>query len=57
MRDIGNPNGIGAVGFTESRIDALVAGTRVQQRLLAQAPLPPTDEDLATIFQGSAQNW
>ncbi len=57
MRDIGNPNGIGAVGFTESRIDALVAGTRVQQRLLAQAPLPPTDEELATIFQGSAQNW
>jgi alcohol dehydrogenase class IV len=57
MRDIGIPNGIGAVGFTESDIDALVAGTRAQQRLLAQAPVPPTDEDLAAIFHGSIQNW
>ena len=57
MRDIGIPNGIGAVGFTEAHVDALVAGTRAQQRLLAQAPRQPTDEDLAAIFRGSIENW
>jgi hydroxyacid-oxoacid transhydrogenase len=57
MRDIGIPRGIGAVGFTESHIDSLVAGTRAQQRLLAQAPVQPTDEDLAAIFAGSIENW
>ncbi len=57
MRDIGIPNGIGAVGFTKSHIDSLVAGTRAQQRLLAQAPVQPTDEDLAAIFTDSLTNW
>jgi alcohol dehydrogenase class IV len=57
MRDIGVPSGIGAVGFDESHIDGLVAGTRAQQRLLAQAPVQPTDEDLAAIFAGSIENW
>jgi hydroxyacid-oxoacid transhydrogenase len=57
MRDIGIPRGIGEVGFTESHIDALVAGTRAQQRLLAQAPVQPTDEDLAAIFAASVENW
>jgi alcohol dehydrogenase class IV len=57
MRDIGIPSGIGEVGFTESHIDMLVSGTRAQQRLLAQAPVQPTDEDLAAIFTGSIENW
>ena len=57
MRAIGIPRGIGEVGFTEAHIDALVAGTRAQQRLLAQAPVQPTDEDLAAIFAGSVENW
>jgi hydroxyacid-oxoacid transhydrogenase len=57
MRDIAIPSGLAAIGFTESHIDALVAGTRSQQRLLAQAPVQPTDEDLAALFISSMANW
>ena len=37
MRDIGIPNGVGAVGFDEGDIPDLVEGTMKQQRLLATA--------------------
>ncbi len=57
MRDIGIPNGIGAVGYTEDDIPDLVPGTMKQQRLLATAPRTPTEEDLARIFAGSIENW
>src|SRR5690606_26746844 len=35
MRDIGLPSGLGAVGYLEADIDALVEGALKQQRLLA----------------------
>ncbi|SFL14320.1 hydroxyacid-oxoacid transhydrogenase [Geodermatophilus ruber] len=57
MRDIGIPNGIGAVGYTEADIPGLVPGTMKQQRLLATAPRPVTEEDIAGILAGSLQNW
>jgi hydroxyacid-oxoacid transhydrogenase len=57
MRDIGIPNGIGAVGYTEADIPALVPGTMKQQRLLATCPRPVTEEDIAGIFAKSIQNW
>ena len=57
MRDIGTPNGIGAVGFGESDIPELVAGTVKQQRLLATAPRGVGEDDLAAIFRDSIRNW
>lgn len=57
MRDIGTPNGIGAVGYTERDIADLVDGTLKQQRLLTISPRPVRDEDLAAIFASSIQNW
>jgi hydroxyacid-oxoacid transhydrogenase len=57
MRDIGMPNGIGAVGYTESDIDALVAGALKQQRLLATAPRPAGPDELAAIFRASLVLW
>ncbi|MCW2948869.1 MAG: iron-containing alcohol dehydrogenase, partial [Actinoallomurus sp.] len=38
MRDIGIPDGIGAVGYTDADLPDLVAGTMKQQRLLATSP-------------------
>jgi alcohol dehydrogenase class IV len=38
MRGIDIPNGVGAVGYRESDIPDLVAGTLKQQRLLATSP-------------------
>ncbi len=57
MRDIGIPNGIGAVGYTEDDIPGLVPGTMKQQRLLSIAPRTPTEDDLAEIFRRSIENW
>ena len=57
MHDIGIPNGIGAVGYGETDVDALVEGALKQQRLLATAPRQATAEDLAGIFSGSLQLW
>ena len=57
MRTIDIPNGIGAVGYTESDIADLVPGTMKQQRLLATCPRTPTEDDIAEIFRRSIENW
>jgi hydroxyacid-oxoacid transhydrogenase len=57
MADIGIPNGIGAVGYDEGDVDALVEGTLKQQRLLATAPREATEEDLAGILRRSVSLW
>ena len=57
MRDIEIPDGIGAVGYTESDIPDLVDGTMKQQRLLATAPKPVTEDDIAGIYRRSLSLW
>jgi alcohol dehydrogenase class IV len=57
MRDIGIPNGIGAVGYTGDDILDLVEGTLKQQRILRMAPRDVTAEDLEAIFRNSMSNW
>ena len=57
MRDIGIPNGIGGVGFTEADVPDLVPGTMKQQRLLATCPRTPTEDDIAGILTRSIENW
>ncbi len=53
MRDIGAPNGISELGYSEGDIPALVEGALKQQRLLTIAPREPTTEDLTEIFRSS----
>ena len=57
MRDIGMPNGIGAVGYGEGDVDDLVEGTLKQQRLLTTCPREVTAEDLGGIFRSSLELW
>jgi len=57
MRDVGIPNGIGAVGYDEDDIGTLVEGSLQQQRLLATSPRPVDGDDLAGIFARSLENW
>lgn len=57
MQDIGIPNGIGGVGYTESDVPDLVPGTMKQQRLLATCPKTPTEDDIAGILTRSIENW
>ena len=47
MRDIGIPNGLAEVGYGDGDVDDLVAGSLKQQRLLATAPRPSPEDDLA----------
>ena len=57
MRDVGIPNGIGGVGYTEADVADLVEGTMKQQRLLDTAPRPVTEDDAAAILSRSLSNW
>jgi len=57
MRDIGIPNGLGAVGYGEGDVDDLVEGALKQQRLLATSPRPVREEDLAGVIGASLQHW
>jgi hydroxyacid-oxoacid transhydrogenase len=57
MRDVGIPGGVAAVGYRESDVDDLVAGTVKQQRLLATAPRDATPDDIAKIFRRSMILW
>ncbi|SDJ36704.1 hydroxyacid-oxoacid transhydrogenase [Nonomuraea jiangxiensis] len=57
MRDIGLPNGIGEVGYTEADVPDLVAGTLRQERLLATAPRPVDAEAVTGILLRSIENW
>jgi alcohol dehydrogenase class IV len=57
MRDIGLPNGLGAVGYAEADVPDLVEGTMKQQRLLATAPKPVTEDDVARILARSIELW
>ncbi len=57
MRDVGIPNGIGAVGYGEDDVADLVEGSLKQQRLLATAPRPVDADALAGIFRRSISLW
>jgi alcohol dehydrogenase class IV len=57
MRDIGIPDGIGGVGYTEGDIPGLVEGTMKQQRLLATSPRAVNEDAVAEIFKRSLRLW
>ncbi len=57
MRDVGAPNGIGALGYGEADVPALVDGALAQRRLLAVAPREPDAAELAGILRASLAVW
>ena len=57
MRDVGMPNGLAEVGYGVGDVPALAAGAMQQQRLLATAPLPVSEDDLAGIIGDSLELW
>lgn len=56
-QDIGIPNGLAAVGFSESDLDALVEGTMKQQRLLTTAPRPVEAADAREVLAQAMRLW
>ncbi|HTU02571.1 MAG TPA: hydroxyacid-oxoacid transhydrogenase [Candidatus Sulfotelmatobacter sp.] len=57
MQKTGMPNGLGAVGYTEADVDALVEGTLPQHRVTKLSPRPFTRDDLRRLFLDSLTLW
>jgi alcohol dehydrogenase class IV len=53
MRDVGAPDGIAALGYTEDDVPALIEGALKQQRLLVVSPREVVAEDLGHILNAS----
>lgn len=57
MRDVGLPNGLRAVGYSEEDVPKMAAGALKQERLLACSPRPVGQEDLERLFRAAMQYW
>ena len=57
MKDIGFPNGLSEMGFTEADIPQIVEGTLKQQRLLVGCPRQVGEKELTQIAQESMTYW
>lgn len=57
MRALHMPNGVSGVGYGEDDVDALVAGTLPQARLLQNAPRELGPDELATLFRSALTYW
>ena len=57
MQQTGVPNGLGAIGFTEEDIPALVEGTLPQHRVTKLSPRPADAQDLEGLFQDAMKYW
>jgi alcohol dehydrogenase class IV len=57
LRDVGCPNGLSAVGYTEADILKLAEGGWKQKRLLVGSPRPVTVKDLFRILEESLVLW
>ncbi len=57
MRALHMPNGVSGVGYSEDDVDALVAGTLPQARLLANAPRELGPDELSLLFRSALTYW
>jgi len=57
MRQLGIPNGLSAVGYTEQDVPKLVAGTLPQHRVTKLSPRPFNETDLKQLFLESLICW
>jgi hydroxyacid-oxoacid transhydrogenase len=57
MRLLKMPSGLSAVGYTDSDIPALVAGTLPQHRVTKLSPRPAGEAELTQLFRDSMRIW
>ncbi len=57
MRDIGLPNGLRALGYSERDVPALAEGALKQQRLLSCSPRAVSREVMERLFHAAMQYW
>ena len=57
MRATAMPNGLGALGFDDSQIDALAKGSEPQYRVIKNAPIDVGHDELRTLFKSAMRYW
>ena len=57
MRATAMPNGLAALGFDASQLDALAAGAEPQYRVIRNAPKDVSRDDLIALFGGALSYW
>ena len=57
MRELNVPNGLKAVGYSSSDIDALVEGTLPQHRVTKLSPRPAGPQELGRLFEDALVAW
>lgn len=57
MQALQIPNGLGAIGYTEADIPALVEGTLPQHRVTKLSPRPANESDLTALFKDALRYW
>ena len=57
MKATGMPNGLTALGFGESEIDALATGAEPQYRVIKNAPVDIGRDDLRSLFRAALRYW
>ena len=57
MKTLSIPNGLAAVGYSESDIPALVEGTLPQHRVTKLSPIPAGPDELTSLFRDSLTIW
>ena len=57
MRATGMPNGISGVGFDVDDIPSLVEGAHAQRRLMENAPVPISKDELSGIYRNALRYW
>jgi hydroxyacid-oxoacid transhydrogenase len=57
MRKTGMPNGLAALGFAESHVDALATGAEPQYRVIKNAPVDIGRDELRSLFRAALRYW
>lgn len=57
LKNIGMPNGLSEVGYTEEDVGVLVEGTLPQHRVTKLSPRPASADDLRNMFLDSMNLW
>lgn len=57
IKELGVPNGLSGVGYTQHDIEALIQGTLPQHRVTKLSPRPINESNLRRMFQESMELW
>ena len=57
MKATGIPNGLKGVGYSENDLDALTDKAFPQKRLIDNAPMPVSREQLRDLFKSAMVYW